>query len=262
MSIVPAFLSTVHDRIERLSALSGSFYTVSPDRYIGGCNTWESYSPLEEEELSFSSLEATAGRHCGFSRLSPLETFQRFCEKKLHSVTALVFCPDYCQGSDYGGSLVELSNCDVLAEEHYGKGVWRLYGGHDSFGLAFDVRYITEEALKALESLQDYPLASEDRLSELELEKEQEAWESWASSDFTKELLKLLSSFYQEASEDKLEILEDKLETLEDDKLYGLFQEACELGNHYWETEHQDRWIDCERVAASVSFSSLLEALA
>jgi hypothetical protein len=269
MSTVPAFLSTVHDRIERLSSLSGSFYTVSPDRYIGGCNIWESYSPLEEEELSFSSLEATAGRHCGFSKLSPFETFQRFCEKKLHNVVALVFCPDYCQGSDYGGSLVELSNCDVLAEEHYGKGVWRLYGGHSSFGLAFDVRFLTQEVIESLEALEHYPLASEDRLSELELEKEQEAWESWTSSDFTEELLKLLSSFYQEASEDKLESLEDKLESLEDklesledEKLYGLFYEARELGNHHWETEHQDRWIDCERVAASVSFSSLLEALA
>lgn len=260
MTTVPAFLSTVNDRIERLSFLSGSFYTVSPDRYIGGtCNTWESYSPLEEEELSFSLLENTAGRHCGFSRLSPIETFQRFCEKKLHNVAALVFCPDYCQGSDYSGSLVELSNCDVLAEDHYGKGVWRLYGGHGSFGLAFDVRHITEEALEALESLQDYPLASEDRLSELELEKEGEAWESWASSDFLKELLSLLSSFYQE--EEALEALEDKLESLSDEKLYGLFREACELGNHYWETEAQSRWIDCEKVAQSVSFSSLLEVL-
>jgi hypothetical protein len=262
MLTVPAFLSIVHDRIERLSFLSGSFYTVSPDRYIGGCNAWESYSPLEEEELSFSSLEATAGRHCGFSKLSPFEAFQRFCEKKLHNVAALVFCPDYCQGSDYSGSLIELSNCDVLAEEHHGKGVWRLYGGHSSFGLAFDIRFLTEEAIESLEALEHYPLASEDRLSELELEKEQEAWESWTSSDFTKELLKLLFSFYQEASEDKLESLEDKLESLEDEKLYGLFQEACQLGNHYWETEHQDRWINSGRVAASVSFSSLLEALA
>ncbi len=260
MTTVPAFLSTVRDRIDRLSALSGSFYTVSPDRYIGGtCNTWESYSPLEEEDLSFSQLEPTAGRYCGFSKLSPLETFQRFCEKKLHKVAALVFCPDYCQGSDYSGSLVELSNCDTLAEDHYGKGVWRLYGGHGSFGLAFDLRFLTEEALEALESLQDYPLASEDKLSELELEKEEEAWESWVSSDFTKELL---SSFYQEASEEALEALEDKLESLEDEKLYGLFQEACELGNHYWETEAQSRWIDCEKVAASVSFSSLIDALA
>lgn len=217
---------------------------------------------MEEEDLSFSELEPTAGRHCGWSKLSPLETFQRFCEKKVHNVAALVFCPDYCQGSDYSGSLVELSNCDILAEEHHGKGVWRLYGGHGSFGLAFDVRYITEEALEALESLQDYPLASEDKLSELELEKEGEAWESWASSDFRKELLSLLFSFYQEASEETLEALEDKLEALEDDKLYRLFQEACELGNHYWETEAQSRWIDCEKVAASVSFSSLLEVLA
>jgi hypothetical protein len=261
MPTVPAFLSAVHDRIERLSSLSGSFYTVSPDRYIGGCNTWESYSPLEEEELSFSSLEATAGRHCGFSRLSPFDIFQRFCEKKLNKVVALVFCPDYCQGSDYGGSLVELSNCDVLTEEHYGRGVWRLYGGYSSFGIAFDIRFLTEEALESLEALEHYPLASEDRLSELELEKEQEAWTDWASSDFTKELLKLLSSFYQEASEDKLESLEDKLESLDDQKLFSLFREACELGDHYWETEYQDRWIDCERVAAFVSFSSLLEAL-
>jgi hypothetical protein len=262
LSFLIMLSSLISDRISRLSALNGSFYTISPERYIGKCNLWESYSPLEEEDLSFSLLEASAGRHLAYPKLSPEDTFKAFSEKKLHSKAALVFCPAYCQGGDYSGaSLVELSNCDVLLEDYGGKGVWRLYGGHGSFGLAIDVRFCSEELLQELEALESYPLASEDKLSELEIEKEAEAWHCWASADFTKELSTLLSSFCSEASEQKLEALEDKLESLEEDKLFELFREACDLGSHYWETEGLDRWINVEKVAASVSFSSLLEAL-
>jgi len=248
--------------ISRLSSLSGSFYTVSPSRHIGGTvNAWESYSPMEESFLSFSDLEPTGGPHLAWSKLSPEELLKAFQEKKLWKIASIVWVSSFFQSGDYGGSLVELSNLQTFLEDHGEKpGVWELSGGWGSSGLALDVRFLEEELLEELEALESYPLRSEDHLSFLELEEEGKAWESWASSDFRKELEKLLEEKL-EAPEEKLEALEEKLEDLSEEKLFQLFQEAAEEASLYWETEAISRWIDCQKVAEAVRPEALLEAL-
>jgi hypothetical protein len=248
--------------IERLSSCSGSFCAVSPSRRIPGTvNAWESYSPMEESFLSFSDLEPTGGPHLAWSNLSPEELLEAFHQKKLWKLASIVWAPSYFQGSDYGGSLVELSNLQSFLEDHREKpGVWELSGGWGSFGLALDVRFLTEELLEELEALESYPLRCEDHLSSLELEEEGKAWESWAASDFREELEKLLEEKL-EASEEELEALEEKLEALPEEKLFQLFQEATEDASLYWETEVISRWIDCRKVAEAVSQEALLEAL-
>lgn len=262
-----AFLSVLSPKLlstlSRLLPLSGSFYTVSPERHIGGTvNTWEDYSPLEEHSLSFSHLEATGGRHLGFSKLSPEELLNAFCQKKLWAKASIVFCPSLFQSGDYGGSLVELSNLQTFLEDFKeAPGVWELSGAWGSSGLALDVRFLTENMLEALEALESYPLLSEDALNWLELEKEQEAWDSWVSSDFRKELSKLLEDKLPEAEEEELLLLEEKLDCLPEEKLYSLFQEAAEEACIYWETENISRYIDCEAVAEAVNVEALLEAL-
>lgn len=255
--------------IDRLSSLSGAFYTVSPSRHIGGTvNAWESYSPTEEASLSFSDLEPTGGSHLAWSKLSPEELLKAFQEKKLWRIASIVWAPSFFQSGDYGGSLVELSNLRSFLEDHGRKpGVWELSGDWGSSGLALDVRFLGEELLEELEALESYPLRCEDHLSFLELEEEGKAWESWASSDFRKELEKLLPDLLPEHDPLLLsdvtlwEKAEEKLEALPEEKLFQLFQEAAEEASICWETEAISRWIDCQKVAEAVKPEALLEAL-
>jgi hypothetical protein len=263
-------------KLSRLQDLQGEFYTVSPSRLVTSPGSyssfWEDYSPLEEGALSYSDLESSAGRHIGYWKVSPEELLESFCQERLWKKATIVFCPSFFSSGDYSGSLVELSNLQAWMEE-FGSlpGVWELYGGHGSSGLALDVRFVTEDILEALESLQNYPVMDEDHLSHLELEKEQEAWESWAREDFRKALARKLPEALDLKDKDdeettlldlaRWERAEEKLEELGSDKLYGLLSEAMERANLYWETEAISRYLDVKEAVAVVDSEALLEAL-
>lgn len=258
--------SSLLSKLEALSGIQGDFYTVSPDRSVrpspghpeSYSTVWEDYSPLEESALSYSLLEASAGRHLNWAKLSPEELLRAFTESKLWKKASIVFCPAFFSSGDYGGSLVELSNLQAFLEDHGKKpGVWELYGSYGSSGLALDIRFIDEDMLEELSSLQSYPVVSEDHLSHLELEKEQEAWEDWTREDYRKELQKRLEELFPEAEE----TIESRLEELEEEKLFSLFQQAMESGNVYWETEATSRYVDCQEVAAHTNLDSLLSLL-
>jgi hypothetical protein len=277
LSSSPAMSSpALREKLSRLLDLQGEFYTVSPSRLVTSPGSyssfWEDYSPLEEGALSYLDLESSAGRHIGYWKASPEELLESFCQERLWKKATIVFCPSFFSSGDYSGSLVELSNLQCWIED-YGKlpGVWELYGGHGSSGLALDVRFITEDMLEALESLQNYPVMDEDHLSHLELEKEQEAWESWAREDFRKALTRKLPEALglEEKDDEETTLLdlvrweraEEKLEELTDDKLYSLLYEAMERANLYWETETTSRYLDVKEAAEAVNPEALLEAL-
>lgn len=252
--------------LSRLEGIQGDFCTVSPERSQrpspgapeSYTTVWEDYSPLKESALPYSLLEASGGRHLFWAKLSPEELLQSFAEKKLWRKASIVFCPAFFSSSDYGGSLVELSNLQAFLEDHGKKpGVWELYGSYGSSGLALDVRFIDEDMLEELSSLQDYHVVSWDHLFHLELEKEQEAWEDWAREDYRKELQKRLEELFPEAEE----TIESRLEELEEEKLFSLFQQAMESGNVYWKTEATSRYVDCQEVAAHTNLNSLLSFL-
>ena len=104
--------------------------------------------------------------------------------------------PGLLSGSDYCDSgSVEVSNHRVFLER-YGKlpNVYDVYGGYGTFAVAIRRDSVTPEMQADLDALDDYPLLDEDDHSEVEMEAEQESWESYARADFAQELVKKTAS--------------------------------------------------------------------
>ena len=250
---------TIARTIQELSELSGSFYCLAPERLLSFSpdkpetygNRWVAQNPLEESSYSYSQLDSSC-RSLGWARLQPLEIAERLSSERLWSSATLVFCPDYFGSGDYGGSLCELSNLQTFLEDFKSPGIFELYGGYGSSGLALDVRFITEEILEDLCALQSYPLRSEDHHSALEIEKEEEAWQSWAEPDFRSAVIKESLELFSSASEAQQQSLEEALEETESGALALLLRNLQERGNLYWETECLTRWCDINRAAAEL----------
>jgi hypothetical protein len=259
---------TIAHTIQELSELGGSFYCLAPERLLTFSpdkpetygNRWIPQNPLEESSYSYSELDSSC-RSLGWAKLQPLEIAERLSAERLWRSATLVFCPHYFSSGDYGGSLCELSNLQTFLEDFKSPGIFELYGGHGSSGLALDVRFITEEILEDLGALQSYPLRSEDHHSALELEKEEEAWESWAESDFRRAVIKESLELFSSASEAQQQSLEEALEETESGALALLLRNLRERGNLYWETECLSRWCDLGRAAAELLPEDLEEVL-
>lgn len=95
--------------------------------------------------------------------------------------------------SNYSGSTVEHSNCDVFLKR-FGAivGVHEMYGGHSSRGILIEYQlYENNEDIKeAIDSLFKYPVLDEDDLTNLEAQLEDESWEGWVKDDLIHELEK------------------------------------------------------------------------
>ena len=155
----------------------------------------------------------------------------------------LYILPRFMGGSDYSGSTVERSNHRCFLEDHEGaRGVFDVYGGHGTFAIAIRADCLTPDMYDTLRGLDDYPLISEDDLSEVEREAEGEAWECWARSDFISAVEKHLD----------LEL------DLEDRAALALFNTAQERENEYWIFEEGGTaWIDLDRIAAAVELADI-----
>lgn len=124
----------------------------------------------------------------------------------------------YCTYSDYSGSTVERSNCRVFLEMFANEGnVWPIYGGYGTTGVLVRYSYYleNEEMRDVIDGLSDYPVIDEDDWSELEIEIENECWDSWIKYD--------LSRAMEEAG----------LTVPDDDKLYQIYRDAMEAANEY-----------------------------
>ena len=127
--------------------------------------------------------------------------------------------PNYLGGSDYSGGSVTVSNHRLFIEE-FGEleGVHNVYGGYSSYGVAIraDIWVAGEDKDECtwhgadpdtarcnvedgpcphqlrewLGQLEDYPVYDEDDLGQVEMEAQDEGWESWAESDFVREIEK------------------------------------------------------------------------
>ena len=263
--------SRLLSNIRDLSKLSGSFFFHEPRERLrsgepGSPLIWQSVSPNKEEILCWSCLDHYSLSLCsslqGTLGLSPEEAISRICERKLWQSLSLLWVPDYCQSGDYGGAVHYRSNANVLLEEFSSPECRELYGSHGSHGIAIDPRYLSEDLLENLQSLENYPILSEDDCSALEIELQYEAWESWARSDFSKKLESLLSEILSAADwENAEDWAEQSIESLSEDQLWSLFSDAAESANLYWEPQYNDVWIDCDRVAESFSEDQLLSLL-
>jgi hypothetical protein len=166
--------------------------------------------------------------------------------------------PELCSGSDYSGSLVERANYQALLDDMpqgYEDGVEYITysGGHGTYALAIRFDALSDDLLETLESLDDYPLISEDVHSHLEMESQDEAWSNGLRSDFKTALGSALASVYEstheEPDDDALEFLSDDCGEISDENIDRLFYLMADFGNVYWVNESgSDSYIDVDDV--------------
>lgn len=82
---------------------------------------------------------------------------------------------------------------------------------------------------------EDYPLLDEERSSEIEMEWEQEAWESWIKSD-------LIRGIKDEEKQDAA------MRDYDDEQLYEAYRAAMEECNEYPEAEYSSVHVRVERI--------------
>lgn len=159
----------------------------------------------------------------------------------------------YLSYGDYDGSTaVERSNHQVFMDEHGEKpGVYEIYGSHGASAIGVGLWVDDEDIIETLAALQDYPLISDDAHSEMEIEMQQEAYESGADRDFVHEVGKKLRVDIDDSVWDN-------------PKLPDLFWEAlrrCEEHGRYAAIEGGGNvYFPIDEMAASVSKKDLDEA--
>jgi hypothetical protein len=259
--------SLLLDRVKALSELSGSFYFYEPRERLlnsgsGSPLQWEAVSPNEADSLSMGEFDSYSSSLCAslgssVTKLSPEDAILLLCERKLWQQCSLLWLSDHCTSGDYCGAPHTLSNCRVLLEEFGGSPQCReAYGSYGSSSVAIDVRYLSDELLESLQSLESYPVLDEDHCSVLELELQNQAWENWAERDFQRALESRLSSLCGD------ETAEEITESLDREALLSLFESLREEANECWQSQSSpDQWIDVERITEKVSSSLLLSLL-
>jgi len=122
--------------------------------------------------------------------------------------------PKFMQYGDYDNScMVERSNFKIFLEDYKEeKGIFRIYGGYGSSGIAISIRYLlnpdneekADEILELLRDLNNYPCINDEDMSIMEYDAFIESLDSWA----IKECNDLLSHQYlidvYDFNEDKL----------------------------------------------------------
>ena len=155
--------------------------------------------------------------------------------------------PSLLSTSDYtGGGLVPAANIRKWQEDFKdGDDVWwkTVTGGHGTNAVLISLDEVPEdvedEVADFLNGLQEYPLADEDLHSDLEMKAQTEAWENHVQKEFTRALEKKFSS---------------DLDDADNDKIFELFNEACEASSTYWENEQGDSMsIDVDRIVKKVT---------
>lgn len=219
--------------------------------------TWESVDPREAESLSFGELsdwssEIGSSLGSGVTRLSPLEALERISERKAWRSVSLLFVPSHTESGDYGGSTCALSNAEALLEEYGGSpGCREITGGWSSYALAIDPRYVSEDLVEALESLENYPVYCEESLSVVEERLKAEAFSSWLESDLRRLVEKVtLEALLQGGVRDPEEaddISEAIAEQATEEELWEILSSADDDGC-LWRPEHNSMWCDLDRI--------------
>lgn len=263
--------SKLWENVEKLLSLSGSFYLYEPrercrNSGYGSPLEWVAVNPNEADYLHYSDLSDTSLVLCstlggGASQLAPLDIVEKITEKKLWGEVTLLFVSDFTGSSDYSGGLPYLSNCEVLLEEYDSPECRELIGGHGSRSVAIDPRYISEELLESLESLENYPVLDEEHWSELSEKLKGEAFEGWVGSDLRRYIEEALVEALLEGGvrerEEAEEEAEEIAENASDDTLWEILSEADSDGC-LWEEEFNSMYCDLDRIDSSLIVDKFL----
>ncbi len=128
----------------------------------------------------------------------------------------------------------------------------------DADGTSLDLRFLTDEMLETIESLESYPVLDDGDHSALELDCQAEAWQSWAASEWRAAVVSALDQHAPEDSE--IDWAEVKLEAVEDldSRLLELFNACAEAANEYWSEESDGGfWIRVSSVAKALDLNDL-----
>jgi hypothetical protein len=154
--------------------------------------------------------------------------------------------PRWFSGSEYMGGLVTRSNFRFFEEELADEGPtgWYkyLHGGYGTYGIAVRVDQAPEEFWEVCAALEDYPLASEDLHSQMEIEAQDDAWESYAKREFMQLVERELGY---------------ELDRCSDDAVWQAFHDAAESANVYWEDSDEGVYIDLERIVSRMDADDL-----
>lgn len=156
-----------------------------------------------------------------------------------------VLIEESTQGDYVGYGSVGLANQRVIQDEFKEEDLIFLTADYSWSAVAVLIGPETQELLKRLDN---YPSLSDEEVSKVEMEWADEAWDSWAKSDFVYALRKRFPEH------------EDLLDTLEPDALRELFEQARERVNRDWVSEYSGVTIDTEVVAKAVTDDDLEEA--
>lgn len=157
--------------------------------------------------------------------------------------------PDLLSGSDYSGCLVQRSNHDVWREEFAdGEDKWwtAVIGGYCTYAIVVDMESVTDEAKEFLDALDGYCIADDNHHSNMEMQAQSEAWESWARTDFIRALEKRFN-------------VEDLDDAADSQALFELFHDTADRIGEYWENQQgSEMYIRIDRIVAAVKPESFL----
>lgn len=212
---------------------------------VGNCRTvgdiarkfgWTFYA-LAEDGADADVCELASA---SYGRLDELKREEL---KPADDVRAFVV-PSVLAGSDYSGSTVERANFRAFLETFRATdGVVELSGGHGTYAVAIRADIGAPEMLEALEALENYPVVDDDALAELELERDAEAWDSWARDDFKRELARRFGA---------------DVDDVDDADILALFQRA--LSTHSgdgWHDDGAERFVDVDAIARECALADV-----
>jgi hypothetical protein len=233
------------ERINRLDGCTGQWILDLRDRDNRGYD-------LHHLSAGFSAA--------GFGTIKDPTAALEFCCANRWRDCRLLFSADRLNDDcswpgGYSAPSIYRSNARVFREEF--RRELELADG-DADGISLDVRYVSEEMLETLDSLEGYPLISEDDHSQLELELQDEAWESWAAADWRALVLQLLADHAPDSIEDPEDWAETALEPVTSETLHELFWACCDQSSTYWqEGSGCEQWIDLKRASSALDLADL-----
>lgn len=229
----------IHDRFDRIMALSGIDFSTY-------------YSSRDQlSDLSGVSM----GRMINANQPKTLGEYLESIVGEGGEDNQLYFTVPNLGGSDYSGCTYTKANHNTILES-FGDSecIWDMYGGYNSYDILFGLsellqcpQDIFDEILDNLESLEDYPILDEQELYKVEDDAIQDAWDSWAMSDYTRAIEKTYE-------DDSMEF-----EWPDSNTLFSLFVDIAERANEYWYNEGsgQDMIIDIDKVANATTLEDI-----
>jgi len=215
---------------------------------------------LRDQESRGYDLHYLPGYAPGFcvSSVSPIQALD-YCVKNHWKDCRLLFSPERLNADcmwpgGYDAPSHQRSNNRVFKEE-YEKELE--FADGDADGLSLDIRFLTDEMIDTIKSLEDYPVLDDGDWSDIEIEDQNEAWDSWAFSDWRKAIESKLDQLLPADTDTNADETLDSIENLES-KLLELFYACMEQSNTYWVEEYQAGWyVDVDRIVSVVDTADL-----